>query len=151
MNRPNTLNTVATSSLIVALAFVAQACCGGLEKDEADQVLRVDIKEGRLNDTDGIEAASPAKLCGAEVIAHGDDGSELVMEEVETDNGCEYVAQGDSDVTYTISATHPEHGGSEDIGDTNPACSTPTASEDVDNTLLVIKPELSRDFAPKKG
>lgn len=145
MNRHNTLNTLATSSLIVALAFVAQACCGGLDKDEADQVLRVDIKEGRLHEG-AVEPKGPERLCGAEVIARGDDGSELVMEEVEATNGCEYVAQGDSDVTYTISATHPELGGTEDLGESNPACSTPTASEDVDNTLFVV-PQLRRDFA----
>lgn len=147
----NRLNTLATSSLIVALAFVAQACCGGLEKSEADQTLRVAINEAQVTG-DAVEAVDTTnKLCGAEVIARGDDGSELVLEEVEAANGCEYVAQGDSDVTYTITATHPEHGGGEDIGESNPACSTPTASEDVDNTLLVLPAQrLSRDIALEK-
>jgi hypothetical protein len=142
----NRINTLATSSLIVALAFVAQACCGGLTKDEADQTLRVAINEAQVTG-DAVEATNTNKLCGAEVIAHGDDGSELVLEEVEATNGCEYVAQGDSDVTYTISATHAEHGGGEDIGETNPACSVPTASEDIDNTLLLVKQDQRPDVA----
>jgi hypothetical protein len=141
-NIMNRINALASSSLIVALAFVAQACCGGLEKEEADQTLRVEINEGDLKDGNIVEPVeNPTKLCGADVVAHGDDGSEVVLEEVEGINGgCEYVAQGDSDVAYTISATHPELGGGENAGETNPACSTPTPSEDIDSTLLVVRP-----------
>ena len=147
----NRINTIATSSLIVALAFVAQACCGGLDKDDADQTLRVDINEAQATG-DAVEAINNKKLCGAEVLAHGDDGSELVLEEVESSNGCEYVAQGDSDVLYTISATHPEAGGGENTGESNPACSTPTASEDIDTTLLVLvsEPAVRTDFAVRR-
>lgn len=51
------------------------------------------------------------------------------MEEVEAEDGCQYVAEVDPRTTYTIAATHPELGGREDpFGESNPSCSAPTAA-----------------------
>lgn len=135
------MQKLATALAVVTVAFVAQACCGGLDADEADKTLRVTVAAP-------LDEANPdvpaQKLCGAEVIAHGDDGEQIPLEEIEDgDGGCEYVAEVDPRTVYTIEATHPEAGIAEDpSGVSNPACSTPTAPEDVDNELV-----LERDAA----
>lgn len=157
------MKTIATSALVVALAFVAQACCGGLTRDEADKTLRVALEKEELaagqaqgpqapaSDANAAPAPPRERVCGAEVIARSDSGEEIQLEEVETEQGCEYVAEVDPFEVYTITARHPEHGGAEDpAGHSNPSCSTPTASEDIDNTVL-LTPRPDRDLTPPKG
>lgn len=140
---------LSTPSLVVALSFGAQACCGGLDKDEADKVLRVTIDEAPLEGE--VAAPETQKLCGAEVIARGDDGEEIALEEIQAERGCEYVAEVNPDVIYTVSATHPERGAGENpFAESNPACSTPTAPEDIDNSVALGRPARNVASLPRQ-
>lgn len=137
--------------VVVAVPFVAVACCSDIEDPDDQLMIEVaDTADGEAGET----GTSPA-ACDATAVARDDDGEEIALEPQVRENSdgserCVYVGTVTPLRLYTVEIHRGDKVGVVENATSNPGCSVATDPNDTDDVALLQAPQfqLRRDFVP---
>lgn len=144
---------------LAAAPFVVVGCCSGVE-DPDDQLL-VEITDEAPALEQSSDAPALTNVCGADVIAKDEAGTEIAMTEVVLPNAdgssrCGYIATVDPGLDYSVVARKDDRVAELPYATSNPACSVKTDPADTDGIGSLISPTPAYGLesyadAPQKG
>lgn len=136
----NVVVAIKSLLVVVAVPFVAVACCTDIE--HPDDQLTVEVDEATASGGDEVQTEN---RCDAEVIARSDDGEEVALAEDVRANSdgstrCVYVGTVNPAKLYSVDVKRGEQTGTIVNAESNPGCSVATDPADTDGNVLLQDP-----------